>query len=87
MLAARVALAERLGHEVLVRERDDRHPHAGQAPDLGGEHAARVDDDLGLDRAPLGLTPRTRPPSTSIPVTRVWVKIRTPPSRAPSASA
>ncbi len=32
-------------------------------------------------------TPRTRPSSTSMPVTRVWVKIRTPPARAPSASA
>ena len=32
-------------------------------------------------------TPRTRPSFTSIPVTRVSVKIRQPPRRAPSASA
>ena len=49
------ALPKRLGDEVLVGERDDRDAHAGQAADLGGEHAAGVDHDLGLDRAPLGL--------------------------------
>ncbi len=38
-----------------MRERHDRHAHAGHPPDLGGEHAAGVDDDLGLDRPPLGL--------------------------------
>ncbi len=32
-------------------------------------------------------TPQTRPPPTSIPVTRVSVKMRQPPWRAPSASA
>jgi hypothetical protein len=35
------ALVERLRHEVLVRERDDRHAHARHAPDLGGVHARR----------------------------------------------
>ena len=30
---------------------------------------------------------RTAPPRTSIPVTRVFVRIRQPPRRAPSASA
>ena len=32
-------------------------------------------------------TPRTRPPRTSMPVTRVLVWMSQPPSRAPSASA
>ena len=54
VLAGRT-LAERLCHEIFVRERDDRHAHAGQAADLRGEHAAGVDDDLRLDRTPLGL--------------------------------
>ena len=35
-------------------ERDQRHPHTGHPPDLGREHAAGVDDDLGLDVAPVG---------------------------------
>ena len=51
------ALAERLRDEVLMRERDDRDAHPGEAPELRGEHAAGVDDDLGLDRSPLGLHP------------------------------
>ena len=38
-----------------MRERHDRHAHARHAADLRGEHAAGVDHDLGLDRAPLGL--------------------------------
>src|ERR1700722_5339838 len=85
-------LAEGLGDEVLVRERHDRHAHAGEAPELGGEHAAGVDHDLRLDRPPRR-PPRTRRPpmpppvSTSMPVARVWVKIRQPPARALSASA
>ena len=36
-------------------ERDDGDPHAREPADLGREHAAGVDDDLGLDRPPLGL--------------------------------
>ena len=48
------ALAERLGDQVLVREGDDGHAHPGHAADLGRVHAARVDDDLGLDVAPFG---------------------------------
>ncbi len=61
-----------------MRERDDRHAHAGHAPDLGREHAARVDHDLGLDRRPTRSARRARAPprSTSIPVTRVCVKTR-----------
>ena len=38
-----------------MREGHDRHAHARHPPDLRGEHPAGVDDDLGLDRAPLGL--------------------------------
>ena len=57
--------------------------------DLRGEHAARVDHHLGLDRTPLGLHAAHAPAagharSTSMPVTRVCVKICAPPSRAPS---
>ena len=59
----------------------DRHAHAGQAPELGGEHPARVDDDLGLDRRPTRSARRARGRrATSMPVTRVWVKIRAPPA-------
>ena len=47
-----------LEHEVLVRHRDDRDVDARQRADLAREHAARVDDDLGLDRAPVGLHAR-----------------------------
>ena len=50
----RSPLAERLGDDVLVRHRDDRHAHAGQPADLRGEHARRVDDDLALDVAAVG---------------------------------
>ena len=51
VLAGR-ALPEGLGDEVLVGEGHDRDADARQAPELGGEHPAGVDDDLGLDRAP-----------------------------------
>ena len=53
--------AVRLRDQVLVRHRDDRHRHARQAADLAGEHAARVDDDVGLDRAGVGLDARHAP--------------------------
>ena len=41
--------------QVLVRHRDHRDDDAGERADLGGEHPAGVDDDLGLDAAPVGL--------------------------------
>ena len=44
---------ERLGEQVLVGHRDDRHGDPDHATDLRGEHAGRVDDDLGRDRAAL----------------------------------
>ena len=44
--------ARRLRDQVLVRHRHDRDVHAGERADLLREHAARVDDDLGLDRRP-----------------------------------
>ena len=47
----RGVLAKRLRHQVLVRHRDHRHPDARHPPDLRGEHAAGVDDDLGVDAA------------------------------------
>ena len=50
---AHPAIAEGLGDQVLVGEGDHRDPDAGHPPQLGGEHAARVDDHLGLDVAPL----------------------------------
>ena len=40
---------DRLGEEVLVGHRDDRHGHADQPADLRGEHPAGVDDDVGAD--------------------------------------
>ncbi len=49
---ARGPLPERLRHEVLVRERDDRHADPGHPPEFGREHPAGVDDHLGLDVAP-----------------------------------
>ena len=45
---------ERLGHQVLVGEGDQRHADAGHAADLGRVHAAGVDHDLGLDLAAVG---------------------------------
>ena len=36
-----------------MRHRDDRDGHAGQPADLRREHAAGVDDDVGLDRRSL----------------------------------
>ncbi len=48
------AVAERLGHEILVGEGHDGYAHTGHPPDLRRVHAAGVDHDLGLDVAPLG---------------------------------
>ncbi len=50
-----VAVPERLGDEVLVGHRDERHAHARHPPDLGRVHAARVDHHVGLDVAAVGL--------------------------------
>ena len=47
--------AARLQHEVLVRHRHDRHDDARERADLARVHAARVDDDLRLDHALVGL--------------------------------
>ena len=44
---------DRVGEQVLVGHRDDRHGDAGKAADLGGEHAAGVHDDVRLDIRPL----------------------------------
>ena len=46
---------DRLGEQVLVRHRDDRHGHADHPADLRREHAARVDDDIGADLASFAL--------------------------------
>ena len=46
---ARVDALDRLGEEVLVGHRDDRHGHADQPADLRREHPAGVDDDVGAD--------------------------------------
>ena len=46
---ARVDALDRLGEEVLVCHRDDRHRHAGQPADLGREHAAGVDHHVGAE--------------------------------------
>ena len=37
-----------------MRHRDHRDVHTGEAADLAREDATRVDDDLGLDLAPVG---------------------------------
>ena len=50
----RVALAERLGDDELVRHRLDRDAHARQPADLRREHPGRDHHDLGLDVAALG---------------------------------
>ena len=49
---------EGLGHEVLVRHRDDRDGHADEPRDVGGGHAACVDDDVRADRCPCRSRPR-----------------------------
>ena len=46
---ARVDALDRLGEEVLVRHRDDRHGDADHPADLRREHAAGVDHDVGAD--------------------------------------
>ena len=82
------ALAERLRDEVLVRERDHGHSDARHPAEFGGEHAARVDDDLGLDLAPLGLDAADAADrGRRSPRTRVCVNTPWPPWRAPSTSA
>jgi hypothetical protein len=48
-------LLQRLGDQVLVGHRQQRHPHAGHPGDLGGVHAAGVDDYLRLDVAAVGV--------------------------------
>ena len=53
---------ERLGDDVLVRHRHDRHPDSDEAGDLGGEHAAAVDDDLALDVTAVGAHTGDPPP-------------------------
>ena len=45
----RMHALDRLGEQVLVRHRDDRNGHPGHPADLGGEHPAGVDDDIGPD--------------------------------------
>ena len=52
---ARVDALDRLGEEVLVGHRDDRHGDADHPADLRGEHAAGVDDDVGADLGPFAL--------------------------------
>src|SRR3954451_10050441 len=46
---ARIDAVDRLGEEVLVRHRDDRDGDADEAPDLRGEHAPCIHDDLRAD--------------------------------------
>ena len=73
------AFQERLGHDVLVRHRDQWDAHAGQPADLGGEHAAAIHDDLAGDTPAVGRRPpTTRPRSCSIASTRVAVCTATP---------
>ena len=50
--------AARPRDQVLVRHRHDRDVDACERADLAREHAARVHDDLGLDRAAVGLDAR-----------------------------
>ena len=50
--------AARPRDQVLVRHRHDRDVDACERADLAGEHAARVHDDLRLDRAAVGLDAR-----------------------------
>ena len=49
-----------------MRHRHDRDVDAGELADLLREHAAGVDDDLGLDLAFVRLDAGTRPRSTWI---------------------
>ena len=60
-MLVRCALAKRLGDQVLVRERDHRDPDSGHPAQLGREHPAGVDDDVGLDLAPLRPHPADPP--------------------------
>jgi len=49
---------ERLGDEVLVAERDDRHVDAGERRHLTRVHAGSVDHDFAFDPPPVGLDSR-----------------------------
>ena len=85
---AGVDALDRLGEEVLVGHRDDRHGDADHPADLRREHAAGVDDDVGARsrvRSPLcsTVTPVTRPRSVPIATTRVCGRICAPRWRAP----
>ena len=52
-----IAVAEGLGHQVLVRHRYYRYAHAGEPPELGGEHSAGDHHRLGLHVAAVGAHP------------------------------
>ncbi len=98
-IAVGIAHHRQVARHVLHLLRDDihvlagieRHRHADHAPELARPLATAIDDDLGLDRPSVVCTPVTRrpegPSSVSTDVTRVFSKMRTPPLRAPLASA
>ena len=77
---AGVDAVDRLGEEVLVGHRHDRDRDAGEPADLGGEHPAGVDDDVGRDRLPRAvaeLDARRRSPGRARRRSRrprVWVR-------------
>ena len=78
--ALSAAVTKRLRHQILVRHRDHRHADTRHATDLGAVHPARVHDQPRSMSPRSVRTPRTRPSSTSIPVTRAEVKIWHPPA-------
>ena len=52
---------QRLGDDVLVRHRHDRHPDAGQPADLGGEHARRSSTTTSHSMSPRSVRDRGDP--------------------------
>ena len=81
------AVAERLGDQVLVAN----GTIGTRTPARRPISAANIPPALTMTSASIlpycVSTARTRPRSTSIPETRVCVKTRVPPARAPSISA
>ena len=86
-LALLVRPHERLCDHVLVQQRHDRHPDTRQPADFGGVNSPAFTTTSAAIAPSSVRTPRTRPRSTTMPVTRVPVITWQPRRTAPSARA
>ena len=67
--ACRRAVRNRLGHDVEMLRRVQRHADATSRATLARPHPSAVDNDFSLDVPALGRTPAARPSSPRCPVT------------------